>query len=162
MKMTKKVLKCRFVINFIYSTKVKRIITLILIIWAVWLSNCRKSEVIHQVPNVRVDEYIVLSLPQYNNLNFINGWVYLDGGYNGLLAFRVTQEEIKVFDRQAPYYVREKCQVIVDSNSNVSCIDTCSGSEWLLLDGQILKGPASLPLREYQTTFDGTHLSVRN
>ena len=139
-----------------------RIITLKIILCAVSLSNCRKPEVNHQVPNVRVDEYIVLSLPQYNNLNFINGWLYLDGGYNGLLAFRSTEEEIKVFDRQAPYYVKEKCQVFVDSNSNVSCIDTCSGSEWLFLDGQILKGPATQPLRQYQTTFDGTHLTVRN
>ena len=114
------------------------------------------------MPNVRVNEYIALSLPQYNTLNFINGWVYLDGGYNGLIAFRVTEEEIKVYDRQAPYYVKDKCQIIVDSNSNVSCIDTCSGSQWLLLDGQILQGPASQPLRFYQTSFDVTHLSITN
>ncbi|MDB4104069.1 hypothetical protein N9545_00925 [Salibacteraceae bacterium] len=139
-----------------------RKITLIIILCAVWLSDCRKTDTNHQVPNVRVNEYIVLSLPQYNTLNFINGWVYLDGGYNGLIAFRVTEEEIKVYDRQAPYYVKDKCQVIVDSNSNVSCIDTCSGSQWLLLDGQILKGPASQPLRFYQTSFDGTHLSITN
>jgi hypothetical protein len=141
---------------------VNRKITLIIILCAVWLSDCRKTDTNHQVPNVRVNEYIVLSLPQYNTLNFINGWVYLDGGYNGLIAFRVTEEEIKVYDRQAPYYVKDKCQVIVDSNSNVSCIDTCSGSQWLLLDGQILKGPASQPLRFYQTSFDGTHLSITN
>jgi len=141
---------------------VNRKITLIIILCAVWLSDCRKPDTNHQVPNVRVNEYIVLSLPQYNTLNFINGWVYLDGGYNGLIAFRVTEEEIKVYDRQAPYYVKDKCQVIVDSNSNVSCIDTCSGSQWLLLDGQILKGPASQPLRFYQTSFDGTHLSITN
>ncbi len=139
-----------------------RKITLIIILCAVWLSDCRKTDTNHQVPNVRVNEYIVLSLPQYNTLNFINGWVYLDGGYNGLIAFRVKEEEIKVYDRQAPYYVKDKCQVIVDSNSNVSCIDTCSGSQWLLLDGQILKGPASQPLRFYQTSFDGTHLSITN
>ena len=46
-------------------------------------------------------------------------------------------------------------------NSNIA-IDTCSGSEWLLLDGQVLKGPASYPLKEYQTVFDGTNLTITN
>lgn len=102
-----------------------------------------------------------MNLPQYNNLNFIHGWAYINGGYNGLLAFRVSQDEIKVYDRQAPYKVSEKCRIIVDTGST-SCTDTCSGSQWLLMDGQVLKGPASYPLREYEADFEGTRLNIYN
>jgi hypothetical protein len=113
------------------------------------------------VPDVSVNESISLNLPQYNNLNFINGWVYTQGGYNGLLAVRVSTDVINVYDRQAPYRTRDGCRVIVDTGAT-TCTDTCSGSQWLLLDGQIIKGPASYPLKQYQSQFDGTTLTVTN
>ena len=127
-----------------------------------WLSDCRRPETQHNVPNVRVDLNISLNLPQYNNLNFINGWIYLNGGYNGLLAYRVNEDDINVYDRQAPYNVADKCRIYVDSNSSTTCTDTCSGSQWLLMDGQVLKGPATYSLKQYQTIFDGTNLTITN
>lgn len=128
---------------------------------ALSLSNCQRTPSEHLVPNVRVDVELSTNLPQYNNLNFINGWVYLDEGYNGIIAYRVNNDEVKAYDRQASYNVREKCKVFVDTGSTY-CTDTCSGSQWLLLDGQVLRGPASLPLREYQTSFDGSNLIITN
>ncbi|MEX2596109.1 MAG: hypothetical protein WEC59_04190 [Salibacteraceae bacterium] len=139
----------------------KRIILFIFIIGAVSLSNCQKTPNEHLVPAVRVDINLSTNLPQYNNLNFINGWIYLDGGYNGIIAYRVNHEEVKAYDRQAPYQVSNKCKVIVDTGST-SCTDTCSGSQWLLLDGQVLNGPASQPLRTYNTSFDGSNLIITN
>ena len=111
------------------------------------------------VPNVRVDINLSTNLPQYNDLNFVNGWIYLDGGYNGIVAYRMSIDEVKAYDRQAPYNVSNGCRVYVDDGST-SCTDSCSGSQWLLLDGQVLKGPASLPLRQYQTSFDGSNLTI--
>ena len=128
----------------------------------VWLSDCRKPDTQHFVPNVQVNEYISLNLPQYNDLNFISGWVYLNGGYNGLLAYRVSEDVINVYDRQAPYEVDDRCRISVDANNSTTCTDTCSGSQWLLLDGQVLKGPASYPLKQYQTSFDGNNLTISN
>jgi Rieske Fe-S protein len=71
-------------------------------------------------------------------------------------------EEVKVYDRQAPYNVIDQCRIYVETNNSNIAIDTCSGSEWFLLDGQVLKGPASYPLKEYQTVFDGTNLTITN
>ena len=139
----------------------KRIIILLLSIGSLSLSNCQRTPSEHLVPNVRVDIELSTNLPQYNNLNFINGWVYLDGGYNGIVAYRVDNERVVAYDRQAPYNVSEKCRVQVDTGSTY-CTDTCSGSQWLLLDGQVLKGPASQPLRNYQTSFDGSNLIITN
>jgi hypothetical protein len=142
--------------------KVNRLTAVLFIIGAVSLSNCRKTDSKDLVPNVQVNQNISTNLAQYNSLNFIGGWVYLSGGYNGLIAYRVDLDVIKVYDRQAPYNVLDGCQVMVDSNSTTSCVDTCSGSEWLLLDGQVIKGPAVYSLKAYQTSFDGSNLSITN
>ncbi len=132
-----------------------------IIICAVSLSDCKKGSDEHQVPAIAVNLNISTNLAQYNDLNFIGGWIYLDGGYNGILVYRATNEDFKAYDRQAPYQVINDCQIRVDS-SDVVVEDTCSGSLWLLQDGQILNGPAAFPLKEYQTYFDGIMLSITN
>jgi len=138
-----------------------RIRLVLFILCAVSLSECRQRYQEHRVPNVVVNVDIDLNLPQYNNLNFIGGWVYLDGGSNGLIVHRSTQEVLAAYDRQAPYLVEERCQIFVDTGGT-TCTDECSESQWLLFDGQLVKGPASLPLRQYVTSFDGNRLSIRN
>lgn len=138
-----------------------RIALFAIIISAFSLSECRKSTDEHTVPLVSVNTDINVNLAQYNDLNFIGGWVYLNGGYNGIIACRVSNDVINAYDRQAPYEVANGCQVEVDS-TGVICADPCSGSEWLLNDGQVLKGPAFYPLKQYQCTFDGLNLSIRN
>ena len=139
----------------------KRLRLVTIIICTVLLSECRNRTDEHTVPNTRVNIDIDLNLAQYNDLNFIGGWIYLNGGYNGIIVHRSTVDVIAAYDRQAPYMVEDGCRVRVDSN-NVTCTDDCSGSEWLLYDGQIVKGPAVYPLRQYQTSFDGVRLSIRN
>ena len=139
----------------------KGIRLIIIIICAVSLSDCKKGSDEHLVPAIAVNLNISTNLAQYNDLNFIGGWIYLEGGYNGILVYRATNEDFKAYDRQAPYEVINECQVRVDS-SDVVVEDTCSGSLWLLQDGQILNGPAAYPLKEYQTYYDGTVLSITN
>lgn len=141
--------------------KRKRKWTLIFIVCALSLSNCKKADTQHTVPPVAINISIATNLAQYNNLNFVGGWVYLNGGYNGLLVYRATSEEFRAYDRQAPYVIKDLCQIFVDSNE-VTVIDTCSGSRWLLLDGQIIEGPAFYPLKQYQTFYDGSTLTISN
>lgn len=138
-----------------------RIVSVAIIVCAFSLSNCREKTDEHTVPQVAVNIDIDITLAQYNNLNFIGGWVYLNGGYNGLLVYRATLEDMKAYDRQAPYKVADHCQVEVDS-VGIACFDPCSGSEWLMHDGQLLTGPALYPLREYNASFDGRLLTIRN
>ena len=138
-----------------------RIRLVLFILCAVSLSECRQRYQEHRVPNVVVNVDIDLNLPQYNHLNFIGGWIYLDGGSNGLIVHRSTQEVFAAYDRQAPYLVEERCKIFVDTGVT-TCTDECSESQWLLFDGQLVKGPASLPLRQYVTSFDGNRLLIRN
>ncbi|HAW18912.1 MAG TPA: hypothetical protein DCX14_01915 [Flavobacteriales bacterium] len=132
-----------------------------IIICTLSLSECRNNSNEHTIPDVRVNIDIDVNLPQYNNLNFIGGWVYLKGGYNGIIVHRSTVDVLAAYERQAPYLVEEGCRIDVDSNG-VTCRDHCSGSEWLLFDGQLVKGPAPYPLKQYRSSFDGVRLSIRN
>ena len=38
----------------------------------------------------------------------------------------------------------------------------CSESQWLMLDGSVMNGPATLPLHRYRTTLNGSILSIYN
>lgn len=138
-----------------------RIALVAIIISAFSLSECRKKEDEHTVPPVSVNININVNLAQYNDLNFIGGWVYLKGGYNGILAYRVSDDAINAYDRQAPYQVEQHCQIEMDS-TGVTCSDPCSDSQWLINDGQVLRGPAPYPLKKYQTSFDGLNLNISN
>jgi hypothetical protein len=144
-----------------YSSNMNLFRLAIIILCAVSLSECRNRTNEHTVPNTPVNIDIDINLAQYNNLNFIGGWVYLSGGFNGIIVHRSTVDIFAAYDRQAPYQVADRCRVNVDSN-NVTCSDDCSGSEWLLYDGQLVKGPASHPLKQYRTSFDGVRLNISN
>jgi hypothetical protein len=138
-----------------------RYLYILFIICTLSLSECRNNSNEHTIPKVGVNIDIDVNLPQYNSLNFIGGWVYLKGGYNGIIVHRSTVDVLAAYERQAPYLVEDACRVDVDSNG-VTCTDPCSGSQWLLFDGQLVKGPAPYPLKQYRSEFDGVRLSIRN
>lgn len=132
------------------------------ILCGVSLSNCKdKGDIEHRVPDVPIDLRINLNLPQYGDLNFIGGWVYLNGGSLGIIAYRATQDDFKAYDRHAPYKVEQDCRVFVDSSA-VTASDECTTSQWLMSDGQSLNGPATNMLKEYITTYDGLTLRIYN
>jgi hypothetical protein len=135
--------------------------SVVIIIWSLTLSGCRIKPTEHTIPDISVNIDIDINLAQYNDLNFIGGWVYLNGGYNGMIVHRSTVDIIAAYDRQAPYLVSDHCQLDVDSGG-VTCKDPCSGSKWILFDGQLVKGPATYPLKQYTTSFDGVRLSITN
>lgn len=79
----------------------------------------------------------------------------------GLLVYRYNSELFKAYDRHSPYDVDRYCQLYVDS-TNIIVRDSCSGSAFLLVDGSIANGPATQPMKEYNTTFDGDILTITN
>ena len=133
----------------------------IMTVCAISLSNCTKQDTEHLIPVVNVNINISTNLAQYNQLNIDGGWVYLEGGYNGIIVYRSSIDNYKAYDRQAPYKVKDVCKINID-DSQVIVTDSCSGSSWLLYDGQVVTGPATYPLKEYETYYDGSILSITN
>ena len=130
------------------------------VIWIVVGSGCKKEE--DTVPNVAVNIYLQTTDPDFNDLNAVGGWIYLTGGSRGILVYRFSMEEFKAFDRHCTYDPSSTCGVISVDQSGIIAVDSCCNSKFLITDGSVLEGPASLPLKPYQTYFDGVSLRIYN
>jgi hypothetical protein len=121
---------------------------------------CRKDNN-SQVPLVAVDITINLNDPQFIDLAVPTGWIYLTGGSMGLIVYRNNDSEFSCYDRHSPYNVEEYCRVSV-SDDNITIVDECSDSQWVLIDGQVINGPAEAPLRSYSTNYNPPFLRIYN
>ncbi|MBU0487298.1 MAG: hypothetical protein KKA07_13145 [Bacteroidetes bacterium] len=133
-----------------------RIVSLILFS----LLACKKDN--DRIPEVAVDITIYISQPSFTNLQAINGWVYITGGVRGIILYRASQEEIFAFERDCPYRPFDDCARIEVEESGLIAVDSCCMSRFLLTDGTPIEGPASLPMKQYHTTFDGSVLYIYN
>ena len=124
-------------------------------------SSCGEPQ--QHIPYVPVNMDIDLNLPAYNALQHPGSAIALSGGSKGLYVRRNSYDEIVVLDRHSTFDVALGCQVTLDID-NVTLRDdsTCSGSQWLMLDGSVMNGPATLPLHRYRTSLNGSILSIFN
>ncbi len=123
--------------------------------------SCDKTDN-ERVPNVYVNFTVDINSGQYTDLQLIGGWIYVTGGYRGIILHRSSMEEIVALDRTSTYKPETLGnQVFVETN-NLIAADTVGGMRYLLLDGSVVEGPVSTPLKKYRTTFNGSVLYVYN
>jgi hypothetical protein len=85
-------------------------------------------------------------------------------GVNGIIIFHKDINQYIAFERTCSYDPSESCAV-VNMNDLISptlLVDSCCNSKFLIEDGTPFDGPALLPLKQYQTNFDGVYLNVFN
>lgn len=128
--------------------------------------SCRKAKkqntVDHPVPYVPVDITIYPNDPLFFKVQAISGWMYIDGGINGIVLYRKSEEEFVALERTSshlPNDARARVQVM---NDNFTLIDTISNSRWRMFDGVVSQGPAEWALRVYGTSYNGNSLKIRN
>lgn len=125
------------------------------------LFACRGKTPTDQVPNVPVDFQLNLLLPTYSRLQLVGQYVYLDGGYRGIVLYRADLERLLAYDRACTYAPSQAChQVRVDDSLMVLQCACCS-SRFTLWDGSAQRGPAGWPLRAYRVSWDATSGAVR-
>jgi len=132
----------------------------LLIITAAVVFGCKKQDS-SGIPLVPVDIYLYANNPVMIDVSVPGGWEYITGGSRGIIIYRYTPDQFVAFDRHSPYMPENGCKTMVDS-TNIQVSDPCSESMWLIVDGSVLNGPAGLPLKQYQTTFDGNQLHIFN
>jgi len=123
--------------------------------------QCKKDKQ-ETIPYAYVNFYVNVTSTQYLGLNNIGGYVYVTGGVRGIIIYRRSSDEFKAFERDCPYKPSSSSAIIEVDNSGVIAVDSSCGSQFLLIDGSIVKGPATITLKQYQTSFDGTNLHVYN
>ena len=104
--------------------------------------------------------YIDVTSIQYSALDHDGGYMYLTGGYKGILVYR-SINDFYAYDRLCTLK-SDSCLPVVMDKSNLFAIDTKCKSKYLILDGSPNSGPSKYPLIKYQTTFDGQFVHVFN
>jgi hypothetical protein len=134
---------------------------LLTVFFAMVQTSCNK-EGKEQVPNVYVNFMIDIGTGQYTELQLIGGWVYVIGGYRGIILRRNSLEEIVALDRTSTYKPETLGTQVVVGSDQLTAVDTAGGMKYLLMDGTVIEGPVSTPLKRYRTTFNGNTLHVYN
>jgi nitrite reductase/ring-hydroxylating ferredoxin subunit len=136
-------------------------ISILFIFLGLLISSCDKNNNI--IPSVFVDRTIFITQPQYNQLNAIGGWVYLnDEGVRGIIVYRKTIDEFRAYDRNCTYDPAEVCATVDVESSGLSAKCPCCNSVFELTDGLVINPPATVALKQYQTFFDGAALRITN
>lgn len=122
------------------------------------LQSCDRN---NNIPDVYVQFQIPLSeiggIGQaiYTNENYgVKGIIIYHEGFNNYLAY----------ERACSYAPQESCEKVELDNllAPSFLIDSCCGSIFFLSDGTPTAGPASLPLKQYYTSTDGSYLYISN
>ena len=132
----------------------------VLLLSSAW--SCNKKVEHENIPNVAVNLYLDISSTLYIELSTIGGFVYVTGGYKGIVIYRVSPDEFVAYDRACPFDPTLACARIEMDPSGITMTDSCCGSNFSVLDGSIIKGPATQPLKRYHTQYDGQILRVWN
>lgn len=126
------------------------------------LSGCTKEQQQNDIPVVEVNFVVNPNSTEYLELNAVNGWVYVTGGYRGIILVRISLNEFKAFERACPYdWEQADARIEVESSSITAMCPHCK-SKFILLDGSPFEGPSPYPLKQYQAMYDGNLLFVSN
>jgi hypothetical protein len=116
------------------------------------------------VPNVNVDIYINLDLPQFSFLGSINNAkIYPNAGYNrnGVIIYRNSTDEFSAYDATCPQHIETKTAIKLDDNGGggqATC-PHCKTIYYFYNYGSASKG---YPLKRYNVNKSGNTVYVYN
>jgi hypothetical protein len=109
--------------------------------------------------------YVYVSIQLYpDSMDYINvsGYKYVNGGYSGIVVFRISQSEFMVYERCCPYDPQKTGARITVDPSSITCTDSVCMSQFILTDGSPYKGPSPYSLMQYHWSYDGDVLMIYN
>lgn len=132
----------------------------LVLLLALTLLGCRDRYA--GIPNVNVDIYINTQNPEFQSLNGLGSWKYINGGSKGIILFNVDLNNFVAYERHCPFQPENSCSKVSVDESNLFATDTCCSSQFQLIDGSVHAGPSALPLKAYNTSFDGNIIRIWN
>ena len=124
------------------------------------LCGCKNQY--EDIPLVNVNIYINIQSPDYQNLSGLGSWSYIEGGSKGIIVFNVDNENYLAYERHCPFDPENSCAKVSVDETNLYAVDTCCSSRYQLLDGIPIDGPGTIPLKAYNTSFDGNIIRIWN
>ena len=122
------------------------------------------------IPDVHISREINIKEPQYSDLNYAGGYVYLNEGFRGVIVVQTFENKFKALDRACPSAPKKTCaKATVDSSGLFIGCGQYNDSQWVActnskfdLDGSVMQGPADRPLKSYHIQRDGNYLRITN
>jgi len=140
---------------------IKNLIIVIIISFSV--NSCQEPE--DYIPYVYVNHTVYLSNPTNYSLQVPGNYLEIpEIGVNGIVLYRKSlgdEEDFVAFDRTCTYQPLENC--IVEADSTGFYLDCpCCGSKFFIMDGFVHNPPATLQLKQYRTSFNGSDVRIFN
>lgn len=130
-------------------------------------SFCKKNKTVQDnIAYQTVNITMYPNDPLYFKLQTAGGWVYINGGVNGIIVYRKTTTNTPVdfvaIERTSTALPNDPDARVKVQADNFTLKDTISGAKWQIFDGGIISG-SSQNLRLYNAVFDGNNtLTIRN
>lgn len=123
-----------------------------LLLFASILLGCR-NQTGDFIPNVLVDITLNLNNPSYQPVNLVGGYMLLpNDAYRGIFLYRFSLNEFKAYDLACTHQPSQSCHVVrIDTATTLLQCGCCSSR--FNFEGQVLQGPAALPLKAYRTLY---------
>lgn len=135
---------------------------IILFITSIYLFvGCTNNQIENDcIPFTNVNES--LNIEQFIDLQIPGGWIYTDGGLQGLIIYNLNGIQFKAFDRLCPGQNLSSCsKMIVDSNLRIVC--PCNNNEYNILNGAPLNGDKTCFAKQYFVeNLNGSLLRITN
>ena len=123
--------------------------------------SCESSQE-NYIPNVLVNKKIDLSLPEFSDLDVLGGSIFIDGGNSGIIIYRYSVNEYKIYDRTCSYEPSLNCSFIDSINTTIAYCNCCPSAFLLDQNGASINAPALLPLRMYNWYLEQNELYIFN
>jgi hypothetical protein len=140
----------------------KKALIFLLLLSAFSCKKKAKPAAEHPVQSIPVNITMYPGDPLNFKIQSIGGWMYVEGGINGIIVYRKSNEEFVAIERTSTYYPDNGGARVKVLSDNFTLRDTVSDSRWRIFDGTVTKGPAEWSLRIYGTTYDQNVLRIRN
>lgn len=147
----------------------KYLILPLALVVGLFFQGCQRPVENPNQPNAILDFVINLTDPMYYNLNWIGNYMYLtsdeQSNSRGLIVYRYSQDEFRVYDRLPPNKPNTCCENGVCSRLVVDVpfvVDSCNMIWYNILNGEVWKGDGVFPLYYYRYSYDGQSLRIRN
>lgn len=149
------------------KTKTSLVLNLLVLIFSALIitNSCgNRTETVSCFPNSPISVSLNLSLPAYQNLQNVGGYIYVNeqsSGTRGLIVVRTTNS-FKAYDRNAPHICPDSNTTLeVQSTTKITCPK--DGATWILITGEPI-AISKVPPKTYPTNYDSATniLSIYN
>jgi len=139
----------------------------------VFVFSCKKSSTNQNVQNnctvskaisTPVNFTILSGSGQYFNMANPGQSIYVNNvGISGIIIYHQSPNQFLAFERNC---TKDGCNnaksIVWVQAGNASMKDSICGSVFSIYDGSVQTGPATIPLYQYHTNWDGNQLHVYN